>query len=649
MGIIILEILKYLDSFGATFNFYIEKNRKLYTPLGGILTILAFFFSILIFIYINLDDFLRNFPNSTNFTERKKHRQIKFKEEKIWIPWRIRDFRGQTINHTDLLYPIIYYYKGRRNKDKRMITTYEFVNYKLCNETSMVNYTDFYVIDVELDQLYCIDMEDLDIGGSLDSDFFYLITLDIYACKNGIDYDENNTNCTTYDEIANFTGVNNSLEFEMYYPVVHYQPMNKTTPIFIEYTNYFYHLSRFSNKIDRLYLQQNILRDDKEFVLKHEKIYSRWGTASLNGDFYATGNKRDLMNEGSTSRFYSVNIYLSSFVIWYSRSYKKIYLIIAEGLPIINIVFIIFGLVAKVFKISSGNKKLTELLFENLKERKSFMIINPKKLEKKLSLLKEKSQINNKNITINKVNDISSVKLAHNESSKKNIFQFQVNNNNNNNSISNGNNENNSKYSKNFNSLMLNRNYNDKEINKSINSNFLLDDEKSLNNLNNKLRQNYDLFNNKKYDLPSPLNNLNNKNDYNLQNNKSANNLVTPPNIKSKTHYIKKKLFPYKYYLCSIFIKNIDISKRTFFFTKKFIVVYNFICQLFDISSYLILQREFQTMKNTVIEEKHRDIIEKGQKINVNSTSFNINMKECLDAKKLSIFGKVKQGKQMDY
>ena len=276
------------------------------------------------------------------------------------------------------------------------------------------------------------------------------------------------------------------------------------------------------------------------------------------------------------------------------------------------------------------------------------MVINPKKFEKKLSLLKEKSQINNKNITINKVNDNSSANLAHHESSKKNLFQIQFNN-----SISNGNNEIFSKYSKNFNSLMLNRNYNDKEINRSINrsinSNFLFDDEKSLNNLNNKLRQNYDLFNCKKNDFPSPLNNLNNKNDYNSQNNKSANNLVAPPNIKSKTHYIKKKLFPYKYYLCTIFIKNIDISKRSFFFTKKFIVVYNFICQLFDISSYLILQREFQTMKNTVIEEKHRDIIEKGQKINVSSTSFNVNMKECLDGKKLSIFGRIKPGKQNDY
>ena len=47
-------------------------------------------------------------------------------------------------------------------------------------------------------------------------------------------------------------------------------------------------------------------------------------------------------------------------------------------------------------------------------------------------------------------------------------------------------------------------------------------------------------------------------------------------------------------------------------------------------------------MKNTVVEEKHRNIIEKGQKINVSARSFNMNMKECLDDKKLSIFGKIK-------
>ena len=117
----------------------------------------------------------------------------------------------------------------------------------------------------------------------------------------------------------------------------------------------------------------------------------------------------------------------------------------------------------------------------------------------------------------------------------------------------------------------------------------------------------------------------------------------------SKPNYVQKKLFPYKYYLCSIFIKNIDLSKNTIFFTKKFIVVYNFICQLFDISSYLILQKEFQIMKNTIMIGKYGDIIENRTKINVNDRSFNNEIKECLNSQKFSILGRVKQSKISNY
>ena len=650
---LIPEVLKYLDCFGTTFNFYIDTHRKLYTPLGGILTILSIIFSIIIFIYINIDEFLHNLPNSTTSTEKQNYRQIKFKEEKIWIPWRIRDFGGKTINHTDLLFPIIYYYKGVRNNElKRMVTSYELINYKLCNETSMANNTDLYMIDIELDQLYCIDMEELIIGGSWDSDFLFLISLDIYACKNGIDYNESNINCTTYEKIIEKFGDNNCLEFELYYPVVNYQPKNKTTPIIIDYTNNFYHLSRFSNKIDRLYLQQHILRDDIGWASKKEKIYSRWGCESLNGDSYATANKRDLMNEGSTSRFYSFNIYLKSHVTYYNRSYKKLYLIIADGLPIINIVFIFFRIIAKVFKISSGNKKLTELLFENLKERKSLFVINRNniKSDKKLTLLKKKTFIGDHNLSINKNinnNDISSANLNYRDLAKKLIFHNNNNNSNadcsnciksKNNNNSNNNYNNKSKYCKVENNLGLNKNDNEKEGNRSFNSHLIFEEDKNINNCNdnnNNINQNIDIFSKKNNDM-SNLNFIN----VNI-NNKSTNN-ANSSNLKSRTHYIHKELFPYKYYLCSIFIKNFNISKGNFFFTKKFAVVYNFICRLFDISSYLILQREFQTMKNTVIEEKERNIIEKGKKINVSSTSFNINMRECLDSKKLTIFGKTK-------
>ena len=125
------------------------------------------------------------------------------------------------------------------------------------------------------------------------------------------------------------------------------------------------------------------------------------------------------------------------------------------------------------------------------------------------------------------------------------------------------------------------------------------------------------------------------------------NNSIIEPEI-TKTKYIKTTLFPYRYYLCSIFIKNIDISKKSFFFSTKFKIVYNFLSQLLDISSYIILEKEFEIMKNTILVDKFKDIMENDKKINVNDLSFNDKMKECLFSRKLTILGKLNQSKGLN-
>ena len=611
------DILKYIDCFGATFTFYSEKNRKFYTKLGGLFTLISMMVSTILFIYNNIDNFSHNIPTSTTSIAKEPYKNIKFGKEKIWIPWRIRDFGGKTINHYNILYPIIFYYRGKRNKiTNNMDINYEFLDYKKCSETSMINNSNIYELEMELDQLYCIDMEDIDVGGSWESDFLNLITFDLYNCKNGIDYDENNKNCTKYEKIREIAGENNNFQFEMYYPVVHYHPLNKTYPIFVKYTNYFYHLSIFSNKIDRMYLQKHILNDDSGLISKDEKSFTYWGIVSFNGDSYTTGNKRDLMNEGSTSRFYSFNIYLKNEVTHYHRTYKKLFLIIADGLPIINVIFVIFKLIAKILKISSGNKKLTELLFENLKEKK-YKRFKTKELDLKEDIV----DINAKKNSTIKNNDASNNYLTSQFVSAKKKQSALLTK---------------SKYS------IIIPNLKPKLI-----SNKHFNIKKNISYLNQTVFKNNINAHKDSFRLSKKSNNvlLNLPQD----NENSKNETISPKNVENKIlkmmlkrQYTKKSLFPYKYYLCSIFMKNIHSSKNYFFVTKKFIVVYNFICQLFDISSYLILQKEFQILKNNLMEEKYKNIIEKSKKINVNDQSFNTDMKDCISSNNLSILGKIK-------
>ena len=177
----------------------------------------------------------------------------------------------------------------------------------------------------------------------------------------------------------------------------------------------------------------------------------------------------------------------------------------------------------------------------------------------------------------------------------------------------------------------------------NINSNIPNPNGNSQTNSNSLNFNMIELFNDKSKDLLSQSANSAFKKDNISELNKSSNNNKLLLSQKSKRYFVQKKLFPYKYYLCSIFIKNFDSKKKSCFFTRKFIVVYNFICQLFDISSYLILQKEFQIMKNTIVMGKYKDLLETNQKINVNAHSFNVDMKECLDSNKFSILGRVKE------
>ena len=238
-----------------------------------------------------------------------------------------------------------------------------------------------YQITVPLNELYCIEMDNLDMGGSWISEYINYIEFDLYYCQDGISYNETNFKCSSFNEIRDFIGKNNSLEIEIYYPVVQFQPTNKTHPIIVIYKNYFYHLSRYSNKIDRIFLQENVLTDDLGWMITREYNQSFWGLNSINGDSYSTGNENDLMNEGSNSRVYSFNIYLEPGIIHYKRSYKKLYIIFSDFFPVAYIIFIIMKNIAKLFKKVENNKKMIELLFENLKEKSNTFENNLKKLQ----------------------------------------------------------------------------------------------------------------------------------------------------------------------------------------------------------------------------------------------------------------------------
>ena len=614
--IILILKIKYMDLFGTRCTFYSEKMPKLYTITGGIFTILSICVCILIFIIFSFDDIYRKYPNSTtSFIPSEGYRKIKFGEEKIWIPWRIVDYNNnEFVNHSGLLYPIIYYYYGKKNEStKDFNLTFTTLNYKLCSETSMGRKSNIYQITVPLNELYCIDMDDLDMGGSWISEFINYIQFDLYYCADGINYNETNSNCTTFKKIIDFVGENNSLEVDIYYPVVQFQPANKTYPVIVIYRNLFYHISRYVNKINRMFLQENVITDDSGWFLENESNNSYWGLTSFNGDTYINGKENDLLNEGSNSRAYSFNIYLEPGIIHYKRYYKKIYIIFSDFYPLAYIIFLVMKAISKLFKSAETNKKMVELLFENLQEKPNIFEENLKRLNNK-----NENKIISNNNNIEKLSFNSLVVNRKNEKRKMrgSDFSFDLQ------KVKNNINLHHSSFSLVKDKSIVNNNSSNKQVKNNqfkYSSKFYKQHKKSL--VNND--SNINLVSNSRQNF---------RESYNFEKIKNLEKNIQSTNEKN---YIKQKLFPYKYYLFSVFIKNLDPSVNCFF-SSRFAKIYTFLCQLFDITTYLSFQREFNALKK-IFSENSINLIEKNQKININSNSFLKEISDCIGKHKFYI------------
>ena len=549
------------------------------------------------------------------------YRKIKFRKEKIWIPWRIVDYNNnEFVNHTGVLFPIIYYISGKRGgNSKDFNLSYITLNYTLCSETSMAEKTDIYYITVPLNELYCIDMEDLFIGGSWISEFINYVKFDLYYCKNGISYDELNENCSSFNKIIDFIGKNNSLEVDIYYPVVQFQPTNKTYPVIVIYQNHFYHLSRYSNKLERIFLQEHVLTDDSGWILKNEENNSYWGLNTFNGDTYFIGKEKDLINEGSNSRAYSLNIYLEPGIVHYKRYYKKIHTIISDFFPIAYIIFIIIKNISKLFKNVETNRRMIELLFENLKEK-------PNIFENNLQKLTNKNINKNGNENIDKgrysLNSLNNKGITQIKKSRFGLRQF------------------NDRIGFHQTSLILKKN---ELYNNSKSPNRKSSNRKSSNRQSPHSKKN---ANSKFYEKHKKIvvNNASDQNliynDFDYNNNNLDHLKIFKKHMQpiSNNNFIKQKLFPYRYYLCSIFIKNLS-PKENIFFTSRFAKIYSFLCQLFDITTYLLLQREFNALKKIYNEknEKSVNLIDRNKKININSTSFIKKINDCIEEQEFYI------------
>ena len=542
----IKRILKICDLYGSKFHWYIGYKPKYYSYYGGIFSLLCLAIWIIIFIVFGLEDFHRTPIINTSSFPPNGYKNIQFGKQKLYLPWRIVDYNEKPLNHKGILYPKIYYFTNKYNNETGVMkSNYTLLNYKLCNETSMKDLGKEFLLDIAIEDLYCIDMEDLKIGGSWNAEFINYVRFDIHLCKDGIDYNETNINCTSFKEFEDLHGEDNSWFFELLYPVVQFQPIDQNIPVLILYKTYYYIFSRYSNKLDRIYLQEHILQDEKGWIFNKPHNISYWGANSFNGDNYYRGEK-DILHKGSTSRLYSLKIYLNLGITYYTRRYKKIYEILSEVFPIIRAITSFFGFLSDSMNELNSTKKLNEFIIgidkrkKKIKNKSSIQILNDIKMIEYSSKINNNSFINNFKGANIKTEDINN-KINFEDSSKLNCMPIM----------------------------------NKKEL--------VITTKKSNKSLGLNIKKNK---------------NKNISNTFSFNKNK----------IKNCDSYEKIE-FPLSYYLLGYLLIKIKSRKfKNSCISKKFNKSFTFYSHIIDVSSYVTLYQQFELFKKIV--EKRLQLIE---------------------------------------
>ena len=616
-----MKALKYFDLFGMQFNFYVGNKRQLYTSYGGIISLIFILFCICIFFSVGIKDLLYKNPISNMSTDSKAgYHKVKFNTEKLWIPWRIIDFNEKPVDFKNLLYPTIYYNKGiKDNINDGFIFEVNYINYKLCNETDFAQRGSNYYIDVPLDELYCMELQNVELGGGWTSDFMNYIELDIFLCKEGINYDETNENCTTYDRLKENFVENITWAFEYFYPIVEFQPTNYENPVIVVYKSHFYNFNSLLNRNERIYIQQYILNDDKSLLFNNEINSSFWGYISSDFDITAIS---DPFIQTSSSTLFSLNIFLDQGKEYYFRRYNKIFTIIANAFPLFNALFFVFDSSTYMIKTIMTEKYLSELFFERIEEKPEKIHINYNKRKSEGFFLKKKIYSLENKIS----NKFNSKKDNNYNETNKEIFKTNTNDSNHMN-IKNTNIENiNSIKRKIQNSNDVNNNSSYFQfINPKINNFFV--DFRNQNNLmpeNHKKNHSFSMKkfpnNNLKY-LNNTLQTKRDENNYERSrlNNNSYSHIFKNKGLNNSaiiTRFtLKTSLFSMKDYIYSFFIKAVRTEYR--FLSKEFSIIFNFLSNVYDISSYLQLYKQFHILSGYLLD--HVADIDINNKININN------------------------------
>ncbi len=361
-------IFKTIDIFGITFNFTTLGKEKFKTNLGSLMTIICVV-TIGVFTFLFGQNFYyRENPSVINqiVVPDNYSEPFNITTNNLFFAWRVTRLPSQetNYNYTGTFFPMLGYihYDNINNKNIRT----EILESVPCSTPD--------VFDKEFAKSYnpetwmCINWKkynnELKLGGGFDGKeagyFFFRLS----SCADPIytNTSISSGRCKEIDALKSELG--KAVYVHFVYPEYNFSPENYDKPLKRIYKNYFYRLDFYLRKLERLFIEEVKLSDDRGWIFEDKNVTKLNSAKEKQTDLYFFKDE-DYGKPGMNSAIYAMVIYATKPYTYITRSYMKIQDLAAIVGGFAKSILLFGMLISKFFGVYMRNEMFYNVLFDN--------------------------------------------------------------------------------------------------------------------------------------------------------------------------------------------------------------------------------------------------------------------------------------------
>jgi len=416
------KCLENLDLFGLNFNFQADGQQSFRTRCGAVLTIIYICITFGLFMGFGMDLYNRKHPKVSNNSKLVQYEKTDIDNKNFTFAFRVEDRSGKEVINSSIVNLELTYFNYIINSKGQWEAIFsDFHPFVRCADLKDIKQKE-QSFNVSLLSWYCIDFEDLKMGGNWDGNFVYGLLINTKQCSedkqkgkaNDINNSNNNSDknnlkkCLSEPDMkANFqsdlTGANYFYSF-MYIETLP-EMDDYEQPIKTHLVNKYEQLSLKASKRSVQTYKKVMIENDGGWLFRNVQNYQFFSSDSILTDF-------SFKEEFSQDIVYTHLIYFGNKVEFYNRSYMKIQEVIANigGFSKIFYTFIsyFYMFIGKYLKnrylISRVEFAVRDNVFPNINENENEM--DPRSSSSNILITKglKLKELNRKNLSKNFLN-----------------------------------------------------------------------------------------------------------------------------------------------------------------------------------------------------------------------------------------------------